>query len=74
MGDIIMDSLAQLEKGIHTAFLDRKYKSDEDFRPQFVYNNRKEKQKVLNTLEKEFSRCDEFMISVAFITMSGLTP
>ena len=74
MGDIIMDSLAQLEKGIHTAFLDRKYKSDEDFRPQFVYNNRKEKQKVLNTLEKELSRCDEFMISVAFITMSGLTP
>lgn len=69
-----LDNLAQLEKGIRTAFLDRHFKSDEDFRPQFVYNNQQAKQKVLNSLEKELSRCDEFMVSVAFITMSGITP
>lgn len=68
------NTLARLEKGFKSAFINRKVLSDLDFSPQFVYNNSKQGHKVLNTLEKELAHCDEFMISVAFITMSGITP
>lgn len=44
------------------------------YRPQFVSNNRKEGKKVLSSIEDEIMACDGFQISVAFITMSGITP
>ena len=37
-------------------------------------NNYKEGRKVISSIEDELSACEEFFISVAFITMSGITP
>ena len=61
-------------KAAQTAFIDNGITSNPIYRSQFVSNDFKEGKKVLSTIEKEFSSCDEFIISVAFITMSGLTP
>ena len=48
--------------------------SDESLRPQFVSNNYKVGKKVLSFIEDELLQCDEFKISVAFITLGGITP
>lgn len=65
---------AQLQQGLSTAFIDSSISSNLAYRPQFISNNHKEGRKVLSSLEDELSSCDEFCISVAFITMGGLTP
>src|SRR5699024_4512435 len=37
-------------------------------------NNYKEGRKVISSIEDELLSCEEFFISVAFITMGGITP
>lgn len=64
----------KLQQGLETAFIDSSISSNLAYRPQFISNNHKEGRKVLSSLEDELSSCDEFCISVAFITMGGLTP
>ena len=44
------------------------------YRPQFISNDYKNGRKVLSTIEDELLHCDSFLISVAFITMGGITP
>lgn len=66
--------LTELRRGFETAFIDGSTVSDEAFRPQFVSNNYKEGKKVISSVEDELLRCDEFKISVAFITLKGITP
>ncbi|WP_069591988.1 DUF3427 domain-containing protein [Methanosphaera sp. WGK6] len=41
---------------------------------KFILNNSKHNMKVLSTIQNELHTCDEFYISVAFITESGITP
>lgn len=64
----------QLHQATTTAFIDNAYLSNLAYKPQFVSNNYREGRKVLSSIESELSNCDEFSISVAFITMSGITP
>jgi len=64
----------QITEGISTAFIDMTYTSNLAYKPQFVSNNYREGRKVLSSIEDELLSCDEFFISVAFITMSGITP
>ncbi|MDD3114151.1 MAG: DEAD/DEAH box helicase [Anaerovibrio sp.] len=71
---MVIDVKKKLQEGFISAFVDNNMNSDVNYRPQFVLNNNKLGQKVLTTLEAEFNNCDEFFISVAFITMSGLVP
>lgn len=63
-----------LQDGLQTAFIDRTYHSNLAYRPQFVYNDSRNGQKVFSALEDELLRCDSFAISVAFITRGGITP
>lgn len=63
-----------LRRGFETAYIDGATVSNEDLRPQFVSNNYKEGKKVLSSIEDELLSCDEFKISVAFITQGGITP
>lgn len=67
------NNVDRLRQGFETAFVDRSNISDINYRPQFVLNNHKVGQKVLTSIESELQNCDEFFISVAFITMGGLT-
>lgn len=69
--DEIYDRLLQGQK---TAFLNARANSTAEYRPQFVYNDYHKGQKVLSALERELEHCESFCISVAFITMGGITP
>ncbi len=68
------DKILELRSGFETAFIDGTYASNLAYKPQFVSNNYKEGKKVLSSIEEELLVCDQFQISVAFITMSGITP
>ncbi|HWT76611.1 MAG TPA: DEAD/DEAH box helicase [Mobilitalea sp.] len=67
-------NIEQMVKGFETAFIDQDITSNLAYKPLFVSNNYKEGRKVLSSIEDELLKCDQFYISVAFITMSGLTP
>lgn len=69
-----MEYLNELRTGYETAYIDGSIASSLAYRPQFVSNNYKEGKKVLSSIEDELLKCDQFQISVAFITMSGITP
>lgn len=66
--------IEQMKQGFETACINLETNSNLAYKSQFVSNNYKEGRKVLSTIENELLRCDTFCISVAFITMSGLTP
>lgn len=68
------EKLAEIKNGFETAYIDRTVSSNLAYKPQFVSNNHKEGKKVLSSIEDELLVCDQFQISVAFITMSGITP
>lgn len=68
------DKILELQSGFKTAYIDGTYASNLAYKPQFVSNNHKEGKKVLSSIEDELLACDQFQISVAFITMSGITP
>ncbi|MBD5467924.1 MAG: DEAD/DEAH box helicase [Lachnospiraceae bacterium] len=68
------EKLADLRAGFETAYIDGTYASNRAYKAQFVSNNYKEGKKVLASIEDELLVCDQFQISVAFITMSGITP
>lgn len=68
------EKLVEIRNGLETAYIDKKYSSNLAYKPQFVSNNYKEGKKVLSSIEDELLVCDQFQISVAFITMGGITP
>ncbi|MDF2872041.1 MAG: hypothetical protein K0R05_3616 [Anaerocolumna sp.] len=70
----MIEKINQIEEGAKTAFIDSSYNSNLAFRPQFVTNNKKEGKKVISSIEDELVVCDRFQISVAFITLGGITP
>lgn len=66
--------IAELRAGLETGFINGGYNSSLAYQPQFLSNNHKEGKKVLSSIEDELLACDKFQISVAFITMGGITP
>ena len=69
-----MNSINDLRKGFETAFIDGSVVSDPLCTPQFVSNNYKEGKKVFSSIEDELLSCNQFFISVAFITFGGIEP
>lgn len=69
-----MSKIDELRLGFETAYIDGSVVSSNIYRPQFVSNSHKEGKKVLSSIEDELLVCDGFQISVAFITMNGITP
>lgn len=69
-----MDKRDELRLGFETAYIDGSVASNSFYGPQFVSNNYKDGKKVLSSIEDELLRCDKFQISVAFITLGGITP
>ena len=69
-----MDNLStrKLVDGYHKAFIDASCESDPTFSPSLISNSHGKK--VLTVIEKEMKGCDDLFISVAFITMGGITP
>lgn len=69
-----MNATEELRWGLETAYIDGTVASNMAFKPQFVSNNYKEGKKVLSSIEEELLTCEQFQISVAFITMGGIEP
>lgn len=69
-----MDKKDELRLGFETAYIDGNVASNVVYRPQFLSNNYKEGKKVLSSVEDELLACDQFQISVAFITLGGIEP
>lgn len=68
------EKIVQLEQGLTTAFINQNISSNLAYKPQFVSNNYREGRKVISSIEDELLSCEEFAISVAFVTMGGITP
>ena len=68
------EKIIQLKQGLSTAFINQNISSNLAYKPQFVSNNYKEGRKVISSIEDELLSCEEFAISVAFVTMGGITP
>lgn len=68
------EKLAELRNGFETAYINGTAASNHVYKPQFISNNYKAGKKVLSAIEDELLLCEHFQISVAFITMGGITP
>lgn len=66
--------IKNIEQGLVVAYINGTLASDFEYRPGFVSNNPEEGKKVISSIEEELLRCEKFQISVAFITMGGITP
>ena len=68
------DKIKEINNGLQTAYVDSNWNSNLAYRPEFISNDYKQGKKVLSSIEEELGNCEEFCISVAFITLSGITP
>ena len=64
----------ELKSGLSAAYINGSVAANLAYKPAFVSNNPEEGRKVISSVEDELLRCDQFQISVAFITMGGVTP
>lgn len=64
----------QIQSGLSTGVINSIHNSNLAYRPQFIYNDNRNGQKVFSSIDEELLKCDSFAISVAFITRGGITP
>ena len=55
-----------------TAFIDETHNSNNALKPKLLFNSNEFK--VRNEIINQLRDCDEFIISTAFINLSGITP
>ena len=68
------NTINELQNGLSAAYINGSVAANLAYKPAFVSNNPEEGKKVISSVEDELLRCDQFQISVAFITMGGVTP
>lgn len=75
-GEFVMDAnvINELQNGLSAAYIDGTVAANLVYKPAFVSNNPEDGKKVISSVEDELLHCEEFQISVAFITMGGVTP
>lgn len=61
-----------LKESLFTGFIDKEILSDFAYQPELLVNQKTPPKKILSTILKELSICNEFYISVAFVTTSGI--
>jgi superfamily II DNA or RNA helicase len=68
-----MDNITQiLNKSLQTGFVDKTILSNLAFQPELLVNQKNPPKKILSTILSELENCDQFFISVAFVTTSGV--
>ncbi len=68
-----MDKLIQIfNASLQNGFIDKTILSNLAYQPELLVNQKKPPKKVLTTILKELENCDQFFISVAFVTTSGV--
>lgn len=66
--------MEELRRGFDSAYIDGNLASNLEYKPEFISNNPDEGKKVISSIEEGLLSCEKFQISVAFITMGGITP
>ena len=61
-----------LINSLKSGFIDRSIISNTEYLPEILINEPTAGKKVLSTIDKELRSCQEFWISVAFVTTSGV--
>lgn len=64
----------EVKSGLSAAYINGSSAANLAYKPAFVSNNPEEGKKVISSVEDELLCCEEFQISVAFITLGGVTP
>ena len=71
--------IKKIRDGLDVAFIDSKFEYNQDksnliYTPELITNNHIKATKVITAIEDELENCDEFRLSVAFITLGGIEP
>jgi len=66
------DLLKDFTKSLQTGYLDKYILSNIDYQPELLVNEKNPPKKVLSSILQELENCNEFFISVAFVTTSGI--
>lgn len=69
-----MERINNLRAGLEYAFIDSANNSNLALKPEFIYNDNVQEKKILSSIEQALTECDDFFMSVAFITRSGIEP
>ena len=68
-----MDKILQaFNQSLQTGYVDKTVLSEVTYQPELLVNQKTPPKKVLSTIIQELEDCDEFFISVAFVTTSGV--
>ena len=68
-----MDKLIQnFSNSLHTGYIDKNILSDLAYQPELLVNQKNPPKKVLSSILQELENCNQFYISVAFVTTSGV--
>lgn len=67
-----MGEINSLSQSLQQSFINKAQNANKNYQATLLTNDKKERKKFLSTLLKELSSCDEFFISVAFVTNSGV--
>jgi len=68
-----MDKLTQIfNTSLQTGFMDRSILSNIAYQPELLVNQKNPPKKILSSIIHELENCDQFFISVAFVTTSGI--
>lgn len=68
-----MDSLIKVfTSSLETGFINKSILSNLEFQPELLVNQTKPNKKILTNILRELEYCNEFYISVAFVTTSGV--
>ncbi|MFN7495556.1 MAG: DUF3427 domain-containing protein [Cyclobacteriaceae bacterium] len=68
-----MNDLIQIfTKSLQTGYVDKSILSNLDYQPELLVNQKNPPKKVPSTILHEFELCNQFFISVAFVTTSGV--
>lgn len=68
-----MDEISQIfNKSLQTGFVDKNVLSNIAYQPELLVNQKNPPKKILSSIIYELENCNQFFISVAFVTTSGV--
>ena len=66
------DLIQSFTKSLQTGYIDKSILSSLDYQPELLVNQKNPPKKVLSSILQELEYCNQFFISVAFVTTSGV--
>ena len=68
-----MDKLIEIfNTSLQTGYVDKTILSNIEYQPELLVNQKNPPKKILSTIIHELENCNQFFISVAFVTTSGV--